>query len=412
MHKQMVRGILISLITLTPFAAIAPQGALAQVSAFDDTTRANIAAIVQRVGPMISPDITASDARVVLPSKPEPEVVEESVEYPELNLTDLQEYSNQGVTIQVPAEWIVNLDTREDEPFTIEVPGAALEITLQADTGLDFPSWLGVALFRSQAQLLMEGFGAGAHVEESATLYTEQNLPIAKLTFSGGDPNEIEAGSLYVLAPNETAYILTVVGSTEARDYAAPGLELIAQSITFDDDLITVVNAGAEPLRFTDEDETVEVTVPAGWYAIATGDPQFPAILAEPEVRYVVAIGTQETFGGAFDPNSLEEYIPAEGELDPEKAQELIDTVFKMVSDSGSPIVIDEELSNVVAREGAVTVYLVGDADLGDGISIPVILSIDLRTSGVGVAAIFGDTESALELGDALQTLLESVTGL
>jgi hypothetical protein len=412
MRNLVIRGILTSLIALTPFAAMAPRGVMAQVAPLDEATRATVVAMTQRVGAMISPGIVAPEGQVKIPITPTPEVIEEPIELPPLNLTDLVEYSSQGITFQAPADWIVETDSGEDVPFTIEVPGTDLVLSMEADAELDFPSWLGVALFRSQAALLITELGDNAQLEESTTLYTPQSLPIAKLAFSGVDDEEAAAGALYVMAPNENAYLVIAGGPEEDWAYAQPGVDLIVKSITFDEDLFTVVMAGDEPLLFTDEDETVEVSVPAGWYAIGTGDPQFPVILGEPEVRYVTAIGTAASFGEGFDADMLEEFIPADGELSEEDSASLIDSIVEMIGNSGSPINLDEDLSQVATREGAVTVRLVGDAELGDGLGMPVVLYIDLRTDGVGVVVVFGDTESALAVEDVIQTLLESVTGL
>ena len=412
MRKLVVRGILTSLIALTPLVALTPRGVMAQVDPLDEVTRATVIFMAQQVGAMISPGIAAPEGQVQIPITPTPEVVEEPVELPPLNLTDLVEYSSQGMTFQAPADWIVETDSGEDVPFTIEVPGTDLVLSMEADAELDFPSWLGVALFRSQADVLVADLGEDAQIDESSTLYTPQNLPIAKIGLSGIDDEEMAAGALYVMAPNENAY-LTIAGGPEADwAYAQPGVDLIVQSITFDEDLFKGVMAGDEPLIFQDEDATVEVAVPAGWYAIGTGDSQFPVILGEPEVRYVTAIGTAASFGGDFDPGVLEEFIPAEGELSEEDSAALIDSVVEMVANSGSPINLDEDLSQVVTREGAVTVRLVGNADLGNDLEMPVVLYLDLRTNGAGVVAVFGDIESALEVEDVIQTLLESVTGL
>jgi hypothetical protein len=52
---------------------------------------------------------------------------------------------------------------------------------------------------------------------------------------------------------------------------------------------------------------------------------------------------------------------------------------------------------------------LVGSADLGDGVEMPVIFYVDLRSASVGVMAVFGDTESALAVEDEIQAMLESV---
>lgn len=420
MRKLVVSGVVALLVAMTPLVV------MAQASTFDEETRAVVVALVQRVASTLTPGYTdpsddSEDGEVPedvepmpqpQPEEPEAEPTDEPVTLPELDLTDLAEYTNQGVTFQAPADWVVDLEMGDSTPFFIEVPGTNLLISMESDSGLDFPSWLALALLRSQPELLLADAGENAQLEESATLYNPQNLPIAKLEFSGAEDDVLTTGAFFAVAPNENAYIMIGGGSAAEWEYAKPGIELLVESITFDEELITAVLAEDGPLVFSDEEGTVEATVPAGWYAMATGDVQFPIIFAEPEVRYVAAIGTGEVFGGEFDPAILEEFIPAEGVLDPEVEQDLFETIIDMVSNSDSPIEVDEELSALQSREGAVTVRLVGEAELDSELSMPVVFYIDLRTTGVGVVAIFGDTESAFAVEEEIQTLLESVTGL
>jgi hypothetical protein len=143
-----------------------------------------------------------------------------------------------------------------------------------------------------------------------------------------------------------------------------------------------------------------------------TGDPQFPVILAEPEARYVAAIGTEAAFGDDFDSSALDEFFSDEGVVAPAEYENLIATVAEMLNSSGSPIMLDDELSQVIPREGATTVRLVGTADLGDDLHMPVILYVDLRDAGLVVVTIFGDTESAVAQEEEIQAMVESVEGL
>jgi hypothetical protein len=283
---------------------------------------------------------------------------------------------------------------------------------MELDANLDFPSWLGLALFRTQGEILVENLGEGAQLAEAATLYTTQNLPVAKMAFSGIEDDVFEAGALYVGAPNETAYLVIIAGSEEEVAYAMPGMDLLIESLTFEEDDITVTLVEDEPLVYGDEDETMEVTVPAGWYVMDTGDAQLPVIIGEPELLYVIAAGTENLFGDEFDPAILEEFIPEDGEFDAESEQALFETILDLVDSSGSPIEIDEELSSLTTRTGAITVRLVGEADLGDEFTSPVALYVDLRRTGVGVIGVFGEIETALEVEDEVLGILESITGL
>lgn len=418
MQKYLVGGIVALLMAFTPLMV------MAQAVAFNDETRAMTVTMAQQVGATLAPGISApsdqtDEAPAPQPEEPQPEPTaeptaeptEESGELPELILTDLVKYTSQGVTFQAPADWTVATDMGEDMPFFVEVPGTELFISMEADAGLDFPSWLGVALFRSQANLLIGEMGEGAQLDESATIFTAQNLPMAKLAFSGSDMGEEVGGALYVVAPNENAYIMVAGGPLDEWEYAKEGVDLIARSIVFDEELITAVFVEGEPLEFANADGTVQVTVPAGWYVMDTGDPQFPIIIAEPEVRYVVAVGGEKVFSGEFD-DALLDRIPETGELDPAEYDALFADIVTLIEDSGSPIIVDEELSSVSSREGAATVRLVGQADLDDGLVIPVVFYMDLRVESVGVIVVFGDSESAMSVEGDLQQMLESVTSL
>lgn len=412
MQKLVTGGMLALLIAISPLTV------MAQGAPLDDATRATVAMMAQRTAASVNANVAApapvAGVTVSPPEvdEPEPEPTDDDLTtLPELNLTDLVEYTSQGVTFLAPADWDVETDFGDDSPFFIMVPGTEIFVSLEADAGLDFPSWLGLALFRSQAELLISEMGEGAQVDESATIFTDQNLPIAKLAFSGTDNGDSIGGVLYVVAPNEVAYLLVGGGPADQWAYAAPGIELIAESLVFDADLITVEQAGDAPLPFVDEEAGVEVTAPAGWYVMSTGDRQFPVMVSEPEVRYVAAIGTGASFGGNFDLDVLGALLPDTDELSEEESQALISAILEMVDDAGSPFIVDDAASTVTARDGAVTVKLVGEADLDQGLTMPIILYLDLRTSGIGVVAIFGDTESALVVEDEIQTMLESVNG-
>jgi hypothetical protein len=235
---------------------------------------------------------------------------------------------------------------------------------------------------------------------------------MAKLAFAGEAGGEEAAGVFYVLAPNESAYLLVGGGIPEEWEPMAAGVQLIAESITFDEDLISLEAVGDEPLVYVDDGEMVMVEAPAGWFVMSTGDEIFPVILAEPEVRYVAAVGADAAYGEEFDISVFEEFLPTDGELDPELYDELIDTVVEVLSNSGSEMTLDEEQSDVFPRDGAVTVRVVGDAELEAGLSMPVVIYADLRADNIAMVAVFGDTESALAAEDELLALVVSATGL
>jgi hypothetical protein len=163
-------------------------------------------------------------------------------------------------------------------------------------------------------------------------------------------------------------------------------------------------------LAYVDESESVAVTVPPGWYVMSTGDEQFPIMVAEQEVRYVAAVGNEGVLGETFDASLLEQ-IPALGEIDEEEADILYESILSSIEDAGSPILIDEELTQFTARENALMVRIGGAAELDDELTIPVVFYIDLRVDGVGAIAVFGDIERALADETALLAMAQSITG-
>lgn len=406
--RQRVVGSMMALLV-----GMAPLAAMAQATSFDPATIASVQSLAKEVAYLVVPGMTAPEPQTGLLPTPEAtsEPEDEIVALPELNLTDLAEYTNQGITIQSPADWIVDLGSGDgDAIFYIEIPGAQVFLSFEADSALDFPSLFGVSLFRSQAELLITEFADGAQVDETATLFTPQALPMAKLGFSGEADGEAIAGAFYVIAPSESAYLLVAGGTPEHWAQVAEGVQLIAESMTFDENLISLATAGDEPLLFSNEDESVQAEVPPGWYVVDTGDPIFPIIMAEPEVRFVVAVGAEDAFAEDANLEALQEYLPSSGEVDPAEYDELIQAIVDTMSESGSDMLLDADQSEVYAREGALTARLVGDADLGDGLSMPVVVYIDLRSDDIAMIGVFGDVETALGVEELIQAVVESVT--
>jgi hypothetical protein len=406
MRQQVVGGILALTFALTPIAV------MAQATALDPEVRATVELAVKEVAALLAPGAISADSGTTL-LQPTPEPTEESVEVPallpELNLTDLAEYSSGGVTIQVPVDWIVEASNDETAQFSIEIPDTELFISLEEDSAVDFPSLLALALFRSQAELLVADFAEEAQIDEPHTAYTAQGLPMAKLGFSGNVGGVDAAGLMYIAAPNQHTYLLVAGGPPDEWAQVAEGIDLIAESMVFDEDLVTLVAAGDEPLAYTDADATVEFELPAGWYAMNTGDSQFPVVAAEPEVRYVVTMGNEESFGEDVADEILALYDPEGGELDSAASAALINELLGLLGDSND-MTLDAEQSTVFRHEGGLMFQLVGGADMGDGISLPVILYLDIRETTGAIAAVFGDTEFALADGEIIESMVQSVT--
>lgn len=418
MRRQLVGGVFALLLIMSPSVA------MAQETTFDPETRATVERMAKEVAGRVVPGhgLAVAQTESLAPSAPMPEPSGEpesepegeakngSVVIPEVDLTDLVEYNNQGVTIQAPAAWSVEPGDG-DAVFYIDIPDTGIFIALGSTSSEDIPSLVALAFFRSQTDLVLQDFGNGEAVE-STTIYTSQGLPLTKLAFTGESLGEDQAGVIYVTAPNESVYSLIASGPPEEWEKVAEAVQGVANSIVFDEELIGLTSIGGDPALFTDGDGRLEVEVPAGWYALDVDDPVFQAILSEPEVRFAVAVAAGEDFNVALDPSMLAQIVPSDGELTAEEQEALIADIVDILKNSGGDVELEEEGATVLIREGAVTVIAQGTANLQSGVIMPVEFYVDLRPTGGSVVAVFGDLDAAATLESEIQTLVESVTGL
>ena len=187
---------------------------------------------------------------------------------------------------------------------------------------------------------------------------------------------------------------------------------LIAKSITFDSDLITSIQIGDQPEDYANDDNTVKVTVPAGWYAMSTGDEQFPLFWLNRKCAMLWQLAPKNRWVRILTPTFSNNLCRRAESLTPRNTRELIHAIADSIGNSGGPIKLDEEESQVIPRDGAVLVKLVGDAEIEQDTSIPVIIYVDLRTDSAAVAAVFGDTDSAKDSDTDMQSLVASVQKL
>lgn len=418
MRRQLVGGVFALLLTLSPSVA------MAQGTTFDADTRATVERMAKEVAGRVMPGHSLAEAQpdseppaAPMPepsgepeSEPEGEAENGDVVIPEVDLTDLVEYTNQGVTIQAPATWSVEPGDGE-AIFYINIPDTGNFIALGSTTSEDIPSLVAMAFFRSQTDLVLQDFGNGEAVE-STTLYTSQGLPLTKLAFTGESLGEDQAGVIYITAPNESVYSLIASGPPEEWEKVAEAVQSIANSIVFDEELISLSSIGDEPETFTEGDGKLEVEVPAGWYALDVEGPVFQVVLSEPEVRFAVAVAAGEDFNDALEPSMLAQIVPSDGELTAEEQEALIADIMDILMNSGGDVELEEEAASVLTREGAVTVIAPGTANLQSGVIMPVKFYVDLRPTGGAVVAVFGDLDTAATVEAEIQMLVESVTGL
>ena len=364
--------------------------------------------------PGLEPDLPGEPIPEVEEPAQEPESTPESSEEPDasagLDLTDRVAYSEQGFSFEAPADWIITFNDSafgDDLIFELETPDTDLIAAFQGG-GVDFPGVVGVVLMRSLADLLLEEYVDGAVLVSNEIIATQQGLPLAKITFAGEFEGEEAAGAFYVLAPGATAYMLLSVAPADQWETVAPGIDLIAESMTFDDDLLTLQQATDGTLDYSTTDGLITLTVPEGWYVAETNDITLPVVAANAEADFAVAFGIDPAFDEELGPELDELLETPAGETTPE-LEALVDELVAVLGVPGEDLELDEEQSELFAREGAVIIRLVGNAALDTDVALPIALYFDLRTDGAVAAVVFGDIEAALADETTLLQLVESV---
>jgi hypothetical protein len=223
---------------------------------------------------------------------------------------------------------------------------------------------------------------------------------------------EKQAGAIYMTAPNEGVYALIASGPPEQWEEVAGAIQMLAESIVFDEELISLTSNTDDPALYTEGEGWLELEIPAGWYILDSDNPVYQVVLSEAEVRFAMAVAAGEDFDEALTSAVLEQIVPLSGELSPEEQGALIADIVNILVNAGGDVELDAEMASITSREGGVTVRVPGIADLKSGVIIPVAFYVDLRTTGSVVVAVFGDLDAASGIEAEIQALVESVTGL
>ena len=214
------------------------------------------------------------------------------------------------------------------------------------------------------------------------------------------------------LAAQAGLRMLLAGGTQEEWDANKAGVELIANSVQFAEDLITLQQAGDAPLTFVGADETLSVETPAGWYVSDSNDPTLPIIVGAPDMSFAAAVGTGATMGQELNLSQAELFAPSGGESNPEDYDDLVDAIVEMLGSSGQDLTLNPDLQTVYERDGGLTIRLVGSMDLDQDLPFTVGLYIDLRADSGAILIVFGDIDAALAQEDALRAVVESATDL
>lgn len=390
-------------------AGLLPLSAWAQAAGLDPDARAVVQYAAVEVGYQVAPGRVARPLRPA-PRLPEAEATDEPEEEVVVDLSEVRTYTSSGLTMEAPVAWNVSAPGADEAAFIVEIPDTEMTVAMGL-TDARVPGLIGVAFIRTLGDVVAAELGGEVTMEVADTLFSSQGLPVAQLRFSG-DSFGVEIGGSFYLFAAASAYVAIAAGPLDEWLLYADAIETMVGSLTFDDGLIDLAQAGDAPELFVDAEELTEVEIPAGWYVSNTNIPQLPVSVAEPELRYVVAIGSEATYGQELSPELAGVFLSPDGESNPEDYDDLIDAISDALGISSGGFELDPAMSASFPREGAVMIRLGGMVELDDDLTAPLVFFIDLREAGGAVAIVIGDVEAAQAAEAEIMQLIESVTVL
>lgn len=340
---------------------------------------------------------------------PDEEATPTPEETPESSATGLEQYSSAGVTLQAPAQWDVS-EGSFDTLFDMSAPDSEFVATLQ-DAGGDFPGMILVIFFANMPELLLGEYLEGAELTSVEIRQTAQQVPMAGIHFNATIEGVEGSGAFYAYSPGEKAYLFFAFAPVEEWEAAAPGVAQVVESITFDEELLTLATAESGGLLFADNTGILETTIPEGWHVTGTNDETLPVLIAAPDYAFVSALGVDTLVGAELGDTANALLNPPGGELDQATVDAAFAGLIEKMSEGGD-FTVDETLNAFYARDGAVTLRLVGEGDFGGGLASPVVIYLDLRADGGVMQIIFGDADTVLAYEDELLGIIVSTVVL
>lgn len=363
------------------------------------------------VEPAATPEAEAEEAEPTPVAEEETETSEANPEEetPPVDFATVEkvQYNNEGISLQAPVDWDVSIG-EFGSLFNILIPDGDFIGTMESLNAEDFPGVLAVVLFRSLAEQFVQEFDPTAELVSVDALATGQQLPILKIIFDAEFEGEPGRGGVYVVSPGSDAYMLIGYSTTDEWAALEPGVDMMAESIFFDPELITLTAAEAGPLELSDEGETLQIVVPEGWQVTQTPDDTFPLVVVDPEFRLASAVGA---VAGAPEEEGIDLQAlldVGDGEADPAVMEALVQTIIAGMELSADEFQIDDTLTQITPHDDAATIRLAGDAQFEEGLSAPIVLYMDIRPDGVVAVVIFGDIALALEQEDAVLGMVQT----
>jgi hypothetical protein len=336
---------------------------------------------------------------------PAAEETEESAIPPiDFTTVEMVQYTNEGVTLQAPVDWEVTPGSF-GTIFEISVPDTDFFGILQTGATDEFPGVLAVVILRENAELVLQQMAEGAELVNVETLVTDQQLPMTKISFLAELEEGVEgAGALYIVSPGSSGYLFTTFAPVDEWEVLEPGADLVAQSIFFDEELITLTTAESGVLFYADEANTVEIALPEGWQVAEMGDESLPLVVVDPDFQFVGAVGIDPEFNADLG-IELEDIVAEDGTVD----RNALDQLLNELDFDAETFTIDESLIEASVEDGVLTLRLVGVAALEEDLQLPVVLYLRIDSTGFAGLVIFGNSEDILAQEETLLEIVDSI---
>lgn len=335
----------------------------------------------------------------------------EAIEYTPVEGFAAYDVPSLNLVVQIPEAWEY-VDAPEEGLFGVTIPGEFAFSFFDSFGGTDFPSLLGLVIFQSQADVLVEQFGDGTTLLAVNPLTTVQGLPGAQLVFSGDMGGLDVTGAMYLAASGSDLYAFVIVTTASTWADIEADTTAIVENLTFGSQTLAALTWNPDaPTDVSVLDDALSFTVPAGWLMQTTNDPALPVLLADPsvEVASVLILSQDEGFSVAEYQEIRAALIDADASQQLDVAQEVLSELLggSDMSSFAEDFVADPQL--LAFYEGDNPTIRFGGSAAFDDFEMAVLLYLNFHPDSVVVSMNFGELEKLLASEEQFQQILGSV---
>lgn len=339
-------------------------------------------------------------------AEPTEEATPEPAEAPQ-GAAEEVEVENAGINMLVPGSWDATPGEGE-MVFAFSDAGRGFEGVLNTTT--DFPGLILFPVLERNPELFAASMGQGTSVTDVARFDVEQGIPAIRLSFTGADSGDgLMDGAIYVYGPGEAVYMMFGAAPAEVWPDVAAEADTAAASILFDEELITLQTAGGEGLEVEDANGTFRFTVPPGWSVSPASLAEMPFTFTDPDVSIVGLVGVPPVADDGAFARALTEATA--NSLSEEGARDLVAAAIAALDMQENGLTLDESLTDAyIPDSGAasIVVRLGGEADLGDGLLLPMTIYAALNADSAIAFVLIGEADAVLAREDDVRAMVES----